>query len=113
MWAGYLPDRGYFGFLLRKLVNQKLKDIPLEQRRQELDRMLEEIKREPGTVYVGTDAAKPEGKYQATCAALLYRQGVKIHTARHAAGKVLPSEAELHAIWLGLVFFFFFKSRFN
>ena len=68
-----------------------------------MDRILEGIEKEPGTVYMGTDAAKPEGKYQATCAALLYRQGVKIHTARHAAGKVLPSEAELHAIRSGLV----------
>ena len=32
VWAGYLPERGYFGFLPRRLVNQKLKDIPLEQR---------------------------------------------------------------------------------
>ena len=102
-WAGYLPDRGYFGFLPKAVLKARERAIPLERRRQWLNAKLADLCREPGALCIGTDAAKPlEERYQASCAAVVYRQGVRVHMTRHAAGKALASEAELYAIRSGV-----------
>ena len=83
VWHGYLPERGYFGFRRKEETRVPREDMDVWDRRREfLDELLTSCVREENTVYVSTDAARPTNqKYQATCVALVYRQGSRVHTA--------------------------------
>ena len=83
VWHGYLPDRGYFGFLEEEEARPKLDELdPWDKRKLFLNEFYESCKLEGNTLCVATDAAKPlNNRYQATCAALVYRHGSRAHVA--------------------------------
>jgi len=80
-------------------INMENEALSVNNRKIELDALIDELKEVENAVYCGTDASLPDNpRHQAASAYLVYRQGDLVHQARYIAGRVTAPDAELYAI---------------
>ena len=85
-------------------INMEEERLSVQNRKDQLDALIDELKDQENAVYCGTDASLPDNpRHQAASAYLIYRQDTLVHSARYVAGRVTAPDAELFAIRAAVV----------
>jgi len=85
-------------------INMEDEALSVNNRKIELDALIDKLKEDEHAAYCGTDASLPANvQHQAALVYLIYRQGDVVHQARYIAGRVTAPDAELYAICAAIV----------